>query len=60
MKQNKRRKKIIIKGLKKDSIILKLKEFKKLVLNSFIGVFALIGFCFYLVAIFDIIKLIIK
>ena len=52
--------KIIIKGLKKDSIILKLKELKKLVFDSFIGVFALIGFYFYLVAIVDIIKLIIK
>lgn len=60
MKQNKRRKKIIIKGLKKNSIILKLKEFKKLVFDSFIGVFALIGFYFYLVSIVDIIKLIIK
>ena len=60
MKQNKRRKKIIIKGLKKDSIILKLKELKKLVFNSFIGVFALIGFYFYLVSIVDIIKIIIK
>lgn len=59
MKQNKRGK-IIIKGLKKDSIILKLKEFKKLVLSSFIGVFALIGFYFYLVSIVDIIKIIIK
>lgn len=60
MKQNKRKKKIIIKGFKKDSIILKLKELKKLVFNSFIGVFALIGFYFYLVSMVDIIKLIIK
>ena len=60
MKQNKRREKIIVKGLKKNSIILKLKELKKLVFDSFIGVFALIGFYFYLVAIVDLIKTIIK
>lgn len=60
MKQNKRREKIIVKGLKKDSMILKLKEFKKLVFNSFMGVFTSIGFYFYLVSIVDIIKLIIK
>ena len=60
MKQNKRREKIIVKGLKKNSIILKLKKLKKLVFDSFIGVFALIGFYFYLVAIVDLIKTIIK